>query len=136
MIIPMTTVNNHMLKRATRVPFRNTLGNVVFLTSLIICGPAAMAGAAADKGRQAMERYGCPACHVIPGVAGANGRVGPPLAGFARRAYIAGVLPNRFAEMARWLRDPPAVKPGTAMPNLGVTAEDAADISLYLQSLN
>jgi cytochrome c1 len=60
------------------------------------------------------------ACHVIPGVPGARGMVGPPLTMFARRAYIAGQLPNEPDNLLRWLQDPQAVEPGTAMPNLGV----------------
>lgn len=88
-----------------------------------------------SRGRDALVLYGCGACHHIPGVDGATGRVAPPLAGFADRSFVAGVLPNRPDELVRWIRDPPAVSPFTAMPNLGVTEQDARNIAAYLYSL-
>jgi cytochrome c1 len=68
-------------------------------------------------------------------VAGADGLVGPPLAGIASRAYIAGVLPNAPDNMLRWIRDPKSVDPLTAMPNTGVTPSDARHIAAYLYTL-
>ena len=38
---------------------------------------------------------GCGSCHVIPGISGAAGRVGPPLSGIAGCIYIAGVIQSR-----------------------------------------
>ena len=61
--------------------------------------------------------------------------VGPPLTQFARRSYIAGMLPNTEANLQHWIRDPQAVVPGNAMPDMGVTARDAADITAYLYTL-
>ena len=87
------------------------------------------------RGRDLVRKYGCGSCHMIPGVAGANGLVGPPLAGIASRAYIAGVLPNAPENMRRWLEDPKAVDSLTAMPNLGVTPSDARHLSAYLYTL-
>lgn len=84
------------------------------------------------RGARAMVDYGCGACHVIPGVTGARGTVGPPLAGFGDRAYVAGVLPNDPGGLVRWLIDPPAHAPRTAMPDLGVTEADARDMAAYL----
>jgi cytochrome c len=88
-----------------------------------------------DRGRQALVLYGCGACHVIPGVDRAAGRVAPPLSEFASRAFVAGVLPNRPDELVRWIQDPPAVNPQTAMPNLGVTEQDARHMAAYLYTL-
>ena len=92
-------------------------------------------GGDADRGRELVRAYGCGSCHSIPGVAGANGLVGPPLAGIASRSYIAGVLPNAPDNMLRWLRDPRAVDSLTAMPNLGVTPSDARHLAAYLYTL-
>lgn len=92
-------------------------------------------GGDAERGRQAIVAYGCGACHVIPGVTGARGAVGPPLGGVGSRAIIAGRRPNTPENVARWIEDPPALAPGTAMPNLGVTAADAQDIAAYLRTL-
>lgn len=91
-----------------------------------------VAGGQADRGRVAIERYGCVACHTIPGVASYGANVGPPLGAIARRAYIAGVLPNTPGNMVLWLQDPPAVDPRTVMPRLGLDAQEAADVAAYL----
>jgi cytochrome c1 len=61
--------------------------------------------------------------------------VGPPLAGIASRAYIAGVLTNTPENMERWIQDPRAVDSLTAMPNAGVTETDARHITAYLYTL-
>jgi cytochrome c2 len=94
-----------------------------------------MTGGDAARGRELIRQYGCGTCHSIPGVTGANGLVGPPLAGIASRSYIGGVLPNAPDNMLRWLHDPRAVDPLTAMPNVGVTESDARHIAAYLYTL-
>ena len=95
----------------------------------------AMTGGEPSRGRLKMERYGCASCHTIPGVRGADSLVGPPLTRVASRTYVAGVLTNTPDNMIRWIKDPPGVDPLTAMPNLGVTDEDARDIASYLYTL-
>lgn len=89
----------------------------------------------AMAGRIALQQYLCVTCHAIPGVPGAWNYVGPALDQMGERAYIAGVLPNTPENMERWLRDPAAVKPGTAMPDLGVSEQDARDIAAFLRTL-
>lgn len=109
------------------------------LLTLAACGelPAEpIAGANAERGREEIRRQGCVACHTIPGIGGPRANVGPPLEHVARRAYIGGVVPNQPAELIRWLRDPPQVDPGTAMPNMGLSEAQAADIAAYLQTLD
>lgn len=96
---------------------------------------AAMTGGDPARGQAVMRRYGCQSCHTIPGVAGADGLVGPPLAGIASRSYIGGVLTNTPEHMMRWIRDPKAVDSLTAMPNTGVTEADARHIAAYLYTL-
>jgi len=88
-----------------------------------------------DRGAQLISSYGCASCHTVPGVAGADGLVGPPLDKIALRTYLAGELPNTVENMQRWIRYPQQVEPGTAMPDLGVTAQDAEDITAYLYTL-
>jgi cytochrome c len=96
----------------------------------------AMAGAAdAERGRRLAERYHCGTCHLIPDVPAARGRIAASLAGFGRRSYIAGRLPNEPQLLERWLMDPAALVPGTAMPAMGVSAADARDLAAYLRSL-
>lgn len=94
-----------------------------------------MTGGDADRGRELIRSYGCGTCHTIPGVTGASGLVGPPLGGIASRAYIGGVLPNAPDNMLRWLQNPRAVDPLTAMPNVGLTPSDARHIAAYLYTL-
>jgi cytochrome c len=89
----------------------------------------------AERGRLLLRQFGCGGCHRIPGVADAQGNVGPPLEGVARRVYLAGVLPNSPAGMARWIRTPKAVDPQTAMPELGVSEAHARDMVAYLYTL-
>ncbi|HEV7992738.1 MAG TPA: c-type cytochrome [Gemmatimonadaceae bacterium] len=96
---------------------------------------AEMTGGDPSRGPALMRKYGCQSCHTIPGVVGADGLVGPPLAGIASRSYIGGVLPNAPDNMLRWIRDPRAVDPLTAMPNTGVTPSDARHIVAYLYTL-
>lgn len=93
--------------------------------------PLATSAAGAPVPRALLEQ-GCGACHEIPGVRGAHGRTGPPLGDFRRRAYIAGRLPNGRDALVRWLLDPPAVKPGTAMPDLGLDPATADAIAGWL----
>jgi cytochrome c2 len=93
-------------------------------------------GGEPEQGKQLMQvTYGCGACHVIPGVPGATGKVGPPLDYFAERVFIAGQLPNTPDNLVRWIRNPQSVEPGTAMPDLGVSEPHARDIAAYLLTL-
>ncbi len=91
--------------------------------------------ASASRGERAINQYACVTCHEIPGIVGANAPVGPPLAGIASRIMLGGVLPNSPDNMVRWLREPQKFAPRTAMPDLGVTEQDARDIAAYLATL-
>ena len=88
-----------------------------------------------ERGARLIVDYGCGSCHGIPGIAGADGLVGPPLDQFSRRSYIAGALPNSAENLTRWISEPQDIEPGTAMPDLGVTTEEARDITAYLYTL-
>jgi cytochrome c2 len=92
-------------------------------------------GGSVERGRESLAAMGCGSCHTIAGVRGAAGLVGPPLTGIARRAIIAGQLPNSPDNMMRWIMDPPSIEPGTAMPNLHVSAQSARDMAAYLYTL-
>lgn len=92
----------------------------------------AVAGGDAARGRGALLARECGACHRIPGIPGAQGTAGPPLEDFAERLFIAGREPNRPDKLVAWIRNAPAIDPGTAMPDLGVTEAEARDIAAYL----
>ena len=97
--------------------------------------PARVAGGDARRGELLLAQYQCGSCHQIAGVASARGQVGPPLDSFGRRSYIAGSLPNTPETLVSWLADPPSIKPGTTMPAMGVSAEDARHMAAYLYTL-
>jgi cytochrome c1 len=90
-------------------------------------------GGDVEAGREALRAYGCSACHVIPGVATVS-HVGPPLEEYAERHYIAGNLPNTAENLVHWIQNPQAFEPGTAMPNLNVSENDARNMAAYLYS--
>jgi cytochrome c len=98
-------------------------------------GQARIPGGDADRGWQIIQEYGCISCHTIPGVPRANATVGPPLDLWAERHYIAGQVTNTPENLIFFLRYPEQVSPGTAMPNMGVTEQDACDMGAYLYTL-
>jgi cytochrome c2 len=79
--------------------------------------------------------HGCTTCHAIPGMRGAQGVVGPPLDGLARRGFIAGQLPNVPGVLVAFLENPPVLVPNTGMPNVGLTPEEARHIAAYLYTV-
>lgn len=97
--------------------------------------PLRVAGGDAKLGKRLMDQYQCGSCHAIPDVAAARGSVGPPLEHFGRRSYIAGSIPNLPEALTAWLVNPPAMKPGTMMPDLGVSPVEARHMAAYLYTL-
>jgi cytochrome c1 len=89
----------------------------------------------ADRGEAALASLECGACHVIPGIAGARGQTGPSLAAYSRRSYVAGKFPNEPETLVRFILDPPALAPLTAMPAVEMSDQDARDIAAYLYEL-
>ena len=113
----------------------------VVLVSVCACGKSSeqlaeqITGGKTAEGKTKISHYGCASCHTIPGVRGADALVGPPLERIASRSYIGGVLNNTPDNMILWLKDPPAIAPKTAMPNMHITEADARDIASYLYTL-
>lgn len=119
------------------------MGRVLGLALALLCsacGPGdhsvSVAGGSPARGRSALVSAGCGSCHEIPGVRGATGKVGPPLDGIAERTMLAGQVPNTPESMIAWIRNPQAIEPGTAMPNLHVSASAARDMAAYLYTLH
>jgi mono/diheme cytochrome c family protein len=115
---------------------------VVVVLALAACAeteapPAHLAipGADPDRGKALIAAYGCGACHFVEGIPGANGIVAPRLENFASRVLIAGRFPNVPRFIVPWLISPPALKPETAMPDLGIADAKARDIASYLYTL-
>lgn len=88
-----------------------------------------------QRGAHLIEHYGCGSCHMIPGINGADGLVGPPLIHWSRRTYIAGVLPNNPDNLAFWVQHPQKVVPGVDMPEMGIKEREAQAIAAYLNTI-
>jgi cytochrome c2 len=100
-----------------------------------ILTPAPDVGGDPNVGRRLVAAKGCGGCHTIGGVPGATGVAGPNLTNISLRPTIAGeTIPNSPDMLVRWLLDPPAVKPGTSMPKLGLTESEARDLVAFLES--
>ena len=95
-----------------------------------------MPGGEPERGRELIREYGCDSCHAVPGLPGPESMVGPPLNDWAERHYIAGALPNTPENLIVWIMEPQSIEPGTAMPDMGVSEQDARDIGAYLYTLD
>jgi cytochrome c2 len=126
-------------------------GRVALMAAAIVAGSAALVtanfmhnnqirdatarmstGGDPERAPAIFRRYGCSGCHTIPGIEGADGQTGAPLAGLSRRVYIAGVLENSPANLTAWIVSPQRFSPQTAMPNTGISGQEAKDLAAYL----
>jgi cytochrome c1 len=93
-----------------------------------------------QQGVKVILQRGCGSCHTIPNIPGASGTIGPSLGGsppIGQRTPIAGgAVPNNSVDdLARWIQNPAALKPGTAMPTLGLSQDEAAAAAAYLYTI-
>ena len=86
-------------------------------------------------GAELIAEKGCGACHMIPGITGANGLVGPPLTLMGRRIFVAGLLRNTPQNLAAWVLEPQRFVPGNAMPSTGLSESEALDVAAYLETI-
>jgi cytochrome c2 len=84
-----------------------------------------------ERGKDAIGKHGCVACHTIDGIS-SEAMVGPPLTRMAARSYLAGNMQNNAGNLIRFIQHPRAVHNDTAMPEMGLTDEEARDIAAYL----
>jgi cytochrome c2 len=116
---------------------RSMVGGLLAM-ALAACEPSGMqtpgitATGDAQHGKFLLADYGCAACHRIKGIAPVTGFAGPPLSDIAKASYIAGILPNTEDSLVRWIMHPRKISPGTAMPELGVSEDQARDMAAYL----
>ena len=78
----------------------------------------------------------CAACHTVPGVRTAQGKVGPSLEGIGARQVVGGRLPNSRANMIRWITHAQSVSPGSVMPDIPLTPAQANAVADYLFTLD
>jgi cytochrome c2 len=92
----------------------------------------ALTGGDPSRAPALFRRYGCAGCHEIPGVPGADGKVGGSLRGIRERVYIGGVVTNTPDNLLAWIVSPQSFSPRTAMPVTGINEDEARDIMAYL----
>jgi cytochrome c oxidase subunit II len=90
----------------------------------------------AKAGGEAFVANGCAGCHTIDGNPAAIGKIGPNLSHVGSRTMIgAGIIPNTPENLAAWIRDPQAIKPGNFMTTQLVRPNDVDALVAYLHSL-
>ncbi len=91
-------------------------------------------GDLAGVGKALFAGNACVGCHTIRGISG--GRLAPDLTHFGSRTTLAGgMLKNTPENLASWVRDAPAMKPGVKMPPFTFTDEQARALAAYLTGL-
>jgi cytochrome c oxidase subunit 2 len=93
------------------------------------------ASAGARTGRDVFMRSSCFGCHTIRGTP-ARATLGPDLTHLASRETIgAATLPLTRDNLARFILDPQAVKPGAMMPPTGFSSSEIEALLDYLMDL-
>jgi cytochrome c oxidase subunit 2 len=91
--------------------------------------------AALQQGEHAFLAH-CAACHAVRGTA-AGGILGPDLTHLmSRHTIAAGLLPNTTGNLASWIADSQALKPGSRMPALAISGPDLSTVVAYLETLH
>lgn len=93
-----------------------------------------MTGGDASRAPALIRRFGCAGCHDIPGVGGADGKVGGSLSDLRKRVYLGGVLNNNADNLVQWIVLPQKFSPRSAMPATGISEPEARDVAAYLYS--
>ncbi len=105
-----------------------------------------------ERGRQVYSRSACIGCHKVNGNPMSMGVLGPNLTHFGSRYVLAGAMyPNTTENLVRWIKNAPAMKPGSLMPAIGtgeynpaikakitvggLSDQQIADVAAYLQAL-
>jgi cytochrome c oxidase subunit 2 len=92
--------------------------------------------AQAQAGRALFMALSCRTCHTIRGTEAA-GRLGPDLTHVgSRRTLAAATVDNSPENLARWIREPDTIKPGSQMPATQRSPEEIQAIAAYLASLD
>jgi cytochrome c oxidase subunit 2 len=88
---------------------------------------------AAGRGRKVFQQYVCMNCHAVSGLS-TNGTAGPDLTHVAGRQTLGGgVVDNTSENLARWLENPQAIKPGCLMPGFNLTKQQARDLTVFFE---
>lgn len=88
------------------------------------------------RGPALAAQYGCNVCHMIPGVEGPAGSLGPSLQGVGSRPAISqGAVPLTPENLVKFIQDPATLNPQSSMPPSSVPDSDAKDLAAYLLTL-
>ena len=86
-------------------------------------------------GRRVFERTACLNCHAINGTNG-TGRFGPDLTHLmSRRTIASGAAENNAQNLRLWIQNPDAIKPGSLMPAMKLSATELDALVRYLETL-
>jgi cytochrome c oxidase subunit 2 len=93
-------------------------------------------GTVVERGAALFHSSGCGACHAVRGTQAA-GTIGPDLSRIGGRRFLAAAtLPNTAENIARFIAEPAAVKPGSLMPPFAIfSGEERQALAAYLASL-
>lgn len=87
------------------------------------------------RGQEVFLSSACVYCHAVRGT-NASGELGPDLTHLAsRQTLAAGTLENNRGNLAGWIVDPQAIKPGNLMPGVDLSSEELQALLSYLESL-
>jgi cytochrome c oxidase subunit 2 len=91
--------------------------------------------ALARAGQRIFFAQTCANCHTIAGTS-ARANAAPNLTHLATRAQLgAGVMENSPEAVARWLKNPQAIKPRCQMPNFGLSDQQVTELTAYMEGL-
>ena len=80
-------------------------------------------------------RESCWSCHTLKAI-GSQGITGPNLTHvYTRQAFAGDTLDMNPENLRLWLTNPPKEKPGSIMPNLGLSNDEITALVAYLQTL-
>ena len=92
-----------------------------------------------QQGFQLFGSRGCAGCHVVNGSyddVAASSPSAPDLTHlFSRRCFAGCMFELNQNQLEAWLRNPPDRKPGSLMPNLGLTEAEIDQLIAYLKTL-
>jgi cytochrome c oxidase subunit 2 len=111
-VYPRASLKPHMIP-TTRLP-----KGLSFDESLLAAGDP-------ERGRELYSRSSCIGCHAIAGNPMSVSKVGPNLTHVGSRHTIAsGLFMNDAKHLALWIKNAPAMKPGSLMPTIGIGERD------------
>lgn len=106
-----------------------------WISAQLASGAARAAGSASAQvaaGESLFRNLTCIQCHAYAGVS-KGVAAGPDLTHVATRTTLGGgVIENTPANLARWLLNPQAIKPGCKMPNFNLTDDQVAALVAFL----